>query len=377
LPSQFHVKIVIVGAGIIGTSIAWHLSRAMETDILILDRSEPGGLATNAAAGILGPFNETDREGPFLDLMRASLSLYPDFVASLIEETGLSPDFVKSGILSVASSDEEEDALKKRWQWQKPIDHSIEWLSGKSARELEPHLGEEVRSAIRYPHESHVYAPRLLRALQGSISQRKISWRRGEPVTSVRENGSRGVVVTTSRGDQIFAEKVILTPGAFMGGISLPPPVMPVTPVNGQILAVRTTMRPYRHIVFYPPKGYFVPKLDGTVVIGASEDDYGFETKVTPKGMIEFLSPLKKVSPHLLEQPFHHAWSGLRPKTPDGLPIIGPHPSSPNIMVAAGHYRNGILLSPVTGAIIASLLTGKPLPVPIEPFSPKRFQSND
>ena len=98
----------------------------METDILILDRSEPGGLATNAAAGILGPFNETDREGPFLDLMRASLSLYPDFVASLIEETGLSPDFVKSGILSVASSDEEEDALKKRWQWQKPIDHSIE-----------------------------------------------------------------------------------------------------------------------------------------------------------------------------------------------------------------------------------------------------------
>ena len=369
------MKIVIIGAGIIGTSIAWHLSRAMEENILVLDRSEPGGLATNAAAGILGPLNETDHEGPFLDLLRASLALYPDFVEALMEETGLSPDFVRSGILSVASSDEEEVLLKKRWQWQKPLDNSIEWLSGKEARAMEPHLGEDVQAAIRYPNESHVYAPRLLRALQGSISQKKIDWRRGEPVVAVRENGSEGVVVTTSRGERIFAEKAILTPGAFMGGISLPPPIMPVTPVNGQILAVRSTQRPYRHIVFYPPKGYFVPKLDGTVVIGASEDDYGHETKVTPKGMIDFLSPLKKVSPHLLEQPFHHAWSGLRPKTPDGLPIIGAHPSNPNIIIAAGHYRNGILLSPVTGAIIANLLTGKNSPVPIEAFSPGRFKS--
>jgi len=364
---------VIVGAGIIGTSIAWHLSRAGEESILILDRSEPGGLATNAAAGILGPLNETDQPGPFLDLLRASLAIYPEFVSTLIEETGLSPDFVKSGILSVASSDEEETSLKGRWQWQKSVDNSIEWLSGKSAREMEPYLGEDVRAAIRYPNESHVYAPRLLRALQGSIAQRKISWRRGEPVVSVRENGSSGVIVTTSRGEQFFAEKAILTPGAFMGGISIPPPAMPVTPVNGQIMAVRTTQRPYRHIVFYPPKGYFVPKLDGTVVIGASEDDYGHETKVTPKGMIDFLIPLKKVSPHLLEQPFHHAWSGLRPKTPDGLPIIGTHPSSPNIMIAAGHYRNGILLSPITGVIITALLTGAPSPVPIDSFSPGRF----
>ncbi len=373
MPNSQHARTVIIGAGIIGTSIAWHLSRLGENDLLILDRSEPGGLATNAAAGILGPFNETDCPGPFLDLLRRSLSLYPDFVSALIEETGLSPDYVRSGIMAVATTEMEEKNLRKRWDWQHPLDHTLEWLDGDEARKQEPHLGKELRCAIRYPGESHVYAPRLLRALQGAISSRNIAWRRGEPVISVRENKAQGVVITTSRGETIEAERAVLTPGAFMSGISLPPPAIPVTPVNGQILAVRTIKRPYHHVVFYPPKGYFVPKLDGTVVIGASEDDYGYETKVTPRGMLEFLSPLTRVSPHLLEQPFHHAWSGLRPKTPDNLPIIGHHPESPNILIAAGHYRNGILLSPVTGEIVAALITGKTSPLPIEAFRANRF----
>ncbi len=368
-------EVIIVGGGIIGCSIAWQLS-CRGRSVRILERQEPGGLATHAAAGILGPFNETDRPGPFLDLMRRSLHLYPDFVARLIEETGLSPDFEPSGILSVALSGEERGGLLERYAWQSALDPSIVFCEPDQARLFEPALTGPFDSAIYYPDEGHVFAPRLIKALLGALTRRRVPLEQGVAVTRIAPSGHGTLLVYDQEGECREAEKVILAAGALLSDIEIPGTRIAVFPVNGQILAVRSPGSFYRRVVFYPPHGYFVPKLDGTVVIGATEESIGPRTRVTPAGLMEFLSPLAGLAPELLDLPLHHTWSGLRPKSSDGFPIMGPHPECPGLFLAGGHYRNGILLAPVTGEIMADWIDGG-APDASTPFLPARFLKSD
>ncbi|MCL4460899.1 MAG: glycine oxidase ThiO [Nitrospirae bacterium] len=363
--------IVIVGAGIIGCSIAWHLRKG-PFRVLLVERSEPGGLATNAAAGILGPLNETSGPGPLLDLMQESLALYPSFVDDVQKASGLSADLVSSGILSVATSPEELKSLTARWQWQQSRGKGLSFLHSDEIRKEFPDLSPSVLGAIHYPHESHVFAPRLLKGLLGGLSRTSVSFRSGTSIRKIRPEGNGDLTAETSHGDRIRSRKIVLTPGAYLNEMEIPSPVPPVIPANGQILSVRIPDFPLRKVVFYPEKGYFVPKLDGTVVIGATEETVGFQTRVTPRGIMEFLAPLEHVCPRLLDAPLQLTWSGLRPKTPDGLPLLGPHPLHSNLIFATGHYRNGILLAPVTGQKIAALLQGKDLD-DLRPFSPDRF----
>ncbi|MHB8423267.1 MAG: glycine oxidase ThiO [Leptospirales bacterium] len=364
--------IVIVGAGIIGCSIAWFL-RNTPNRILLLERSEPGGLATNAAAGILGPLNETDGPGPLLDLMQESLALYPDFVREVQESSGLSADYVPSGILSLATTDSEMEQLEKRWIWQSAHGKDLSFLTGKAVHSAFPDLASTVKGAIHYPHESHVFAPRLLRGLLASLTRHGVSFRPGTSVKRIRADSEGVLIAETSSRDTIQGKKIILTPGAHLNEMDIPPPTPPVIPANGQILSVRAPDFPIRKVVFYPPKGYFVPKLDGTVVIGATEELVGCQTRVTPGGLLEFLEPLRRVCPKLLDSPLQLTWSGLRPKTPDSLPILGTHPKHPNLLFATGHYRNGILLAPITGKKIAGLITGEVDSSSLFAFRPERF----
>ncbi|MHB1286172.1 MAG: glycine oxidase ThiO [Leptospirales bacterium] len=364
--------IVIVGAGIIGCSIAWFL-RNTPYKVLLLERAEPGGLATNAAAGILGPLNETEGPGPLLDLMQESLALYPDFVRDVQATSGLSADYVPSGIVSVATTDSEMAQLEKRWLWQEPRGKDLAFLTGKSLRTAFPELAHTVQAAIHYPHESHVFAPRLLRGLLSALTRQGVSLRPGTSVRRIRPLPGNMLIAETSSGDSIQGKKFVLTPGAYLNEMELPQPIPPVIPANGQILSVRVPDFPMRTVVFYPPKGYFVPKLDGTVVIGATEELVGYQTRVTPGGLMEFLEPLRRVCPRLLDSPLQLTWSGLRPKTPDGLPVLGSHPEHPNLLFATGHYRNGILLAPVTGKKISGLLTGQIDARSLLDFRPERF----
>lgn len=364
--------IVIVGAGIIGCSIAWFL-RHTPYRILLLERSEPGGLATNAAAGILGPLNETDGPGPLLDLMQESLALYPDFVREIQESSGLSADYVPSGILSLATTDSELEQLEKRWLWQSVRGKDLAFLSGKAVHQAFPDLASTVRGAIHYPHESHVFAPRLLRGLLSALPRHGVTFSPGTSVRRIRPVSEGVLIAETSSGETVQGKRFVLTPGAYLNEMEIPPPIPPVIPANGQILSVRAPDFSIRQVVFYPPKGYFVPKLDGTVVIGATEELVGYQTRVTPGGLLEFLEPLRRVSPKLLDSPLQLTWSGLRPKTPDSLPILGTHPEHPNLFFATGHYRNGILLAPITGKKIAGLITGEIDLRSLFPFRAERF----
>jgi len=364
-------EVIVIGGGIIGCSIAWHLS-GRGRSVRILERSEPGGLASHAAAGILGPFNETDRPGPFLDLMRQSLSLYPSFVDRLTDETGLSPDFAPSGILSVAFRPEDRKGLLDRFAWQSSLDPSVVFCESGEARIYEPALTGTFDSALYYPNEGHVFAPRLIKSLLGALTRRRVPLEQGVTVSRVEKKTGGTLVVTDRTGKKWEAEKVVLAAGAMLSDILLPFPSVTVTPVNGQILAVRSPGSFYRRVVFYPPHGYFVPKMDGTVVIGATEEEIGTRSRVTPSGLMEFLSPLAGLAPEILALPLHHTWSGLRPKSRDGFPVMGPHPECPNLFFAGGHYRNGILLAPATGAILADQIEGMS-PEGSRPFLPDRF----
>ncbi|MGC8528984.1 MAG: glycine oxidase ThiO [Leptospirillia bacterium] len=367
-------EILVVGGGIIGATISLALSRR-GASVRILERAEPGGLATHAAAGILGPMNETDRPGPFLDLMRRSLALYPDFVSALVEETGLSPDLALDGILSVAPTPADRPLLEKRHLWQRAIDPDVAFLEGSQAKELEPALTGPLDSALWYPKEGHVFAPRLIKSLFGALARRGVVLEQGVGVARVfaEPSGTLGVVDDTGRVRH--GRVVVLAAGAALSSIEIPGPPVRIHPVNGQILAVRSPGSFHRRVVFYPPHGYFVPKKDGTVVIGATEERIGGRTRVTPAGLLEFLSPLASFAPGILSLPLHHTWSGLRPCSDDALPVLGPLPSCPNLFVAGGHYRNGILLAPVTGDILADMILGQdsPLLSLAKPFSPERF----
>ena len=367
-------EILVVGGGIIGASVALALTRR-GASVRILERAEPGGLATHAAAGILGPMNETDRPGPFLDLMRQSLALYPEFVASLVEETGLSPDLALDGILSVAPGPADRIALEKRHLWQRAIDPGVAFLEAPAAKELEPALTGSFDSALWYPKEGHVFAPRLIKALFGALFRRGVVIEQGVGVVRVHPEPSGTLAVLDETGGIRRARAVVLAAGAALSAIGIPGPPVRIHPVNGQILAVRSPGSFYRRVVFYPPHGYFVPKKDGTVVIGATEERIGGRTRVTPAGLMEFLSPLSALAPGLISLPLHHTWSGLRPCSEDSLPVLGALPACPNIFVAGGHYRNGILLAPVTGEILADMVTGRSTPLTslAAPFSPARF----
>jgi glycine oxidase len=306
--------------------------------------------------------------------MQESLAMYPSFVEEVQRFSGLSADLVPSGILSVATSQEEMKQLTSRWEWQKSRGKDLTFLQADQVRKEFPELSKDILGAIHYPHESHVFAPRLLKGLLGGLGKTSVSFRPGTSIRKIRPEAKHEMTAETSHGDRIRSRQIVLTPGAYLNEMEIPDPVPPIIPANGQILSVRIPDFSLRKVVFYPEKGYFVPKLDGTVVIGATEETVGFQTRVTPRGIMEFLSPLEHVCPRLLDAPLQMTWSGLRPKTPDCLPVLGSHPHYPNLVFATGHYRNGILLAPVTGKKIARLLLERnPKDNSLLPFSPDRF----
>ena len=266
----------------------------------------------------------------------------------------------------------DREELLRRFDWQSPLDPTIAFCEAKEARRLEPALTGPFDSAIHYPSEGHVFAPRLVKALLGALSRRSIPLDQGITVSKVAPTGSGTFTLTDRAGGTWEAEKVVLAAGSLLSSILLPPPEIRITPVNGQILAVRSPGSYYRKVVFYPPHGYFVPKMDGTVVIGATEEKIGTRTRVTPAGLMEFLAPLSELSPDILALPLHHTWSGLRPRSDDGFPVMGPHPECPGLFFAAGHYRNGILLAPVTGQILADAIEGR-ISDAVRPFLPDRL----
>lgn len=365
-------RIVVLGGGIIGLSCAFELqTRGHEVTVLELQRC--GGQATGAAAGMLAPFSE-NVEGPddFFRLCLQSLRLYPQWQETVRQVSKLHFAYENSGSLYVAFHEADLLAMQGRLLWQREFGASVRLLDREELLRQEPQLSKEIVAALHIPEESHVYTPDYIKALE--LACRLAGVTIHENLEKLEVVNWRSEVLIRAADNRTFSgEKMIVCVGAWAKEMESSFDIrIPIYPIRGQICAYESNGKPIRHMIF-GNQGYLVAKDNGTLVCGASEDIAGFDVSTTERGIERLRRWNKNVVPHLEGQSPFHRWAGLRPATQDGLPLIGPLRNAKHVILAAGHYRNGILLSPVTAKIVADLVEEKRDAAHIEAFKPERF----
>ncbi len=340
----------------------------------MLEAGVPGGQASGAAAGMLAPFSENpDQPDDFFRLCLDSLRRYPEWLVSIEAASGMTIEWHPSGSLNIAYHEADLEPLRTRMDWHNRFGADAELVDAAALRRLEPMLSHDVSAAVRYPGESHVYAPQLVAALEQACVQRgvRIVSQTGD-ATDVRISPT-SVEVATERQGRHAADRLVACTGAWSGALErwfgLP---IPVHPIRGQICAYPVPVGAVWHIVV-SSQAYWTAKGNGTHVCGASEDVAGFDTAVTERGIGRLIRWGPRAFPMLADLPVTHRWAGLRPATRDGWPLIGKLADAPNVIVATGHYRNGILLSPVTAAAVGALLDEREAPIRLTAFAPERF----
>ncbi len=363
---------LILGGGIIGCAVALEL-RARKVEVTVVERGPIAGEASSAAAGILAPQAEAGGPGPLLELARASRALYPAWAESLRAATGIDIAYRTDGALVVALHEHELDLLRARQAWQTAAGLQVERLSAAEVRALEPALGE-THGALRFAGDHQVDNRRLARAVEQAAAQAGVRFVSAQ-ARRVLHDGAR-VTGADLDGTPQVAGQVVLACGswsALLDGAGLP--AQAVVPIRGQMIELETRPPPLRHVVF-GDDGYLVPRADGRVLCGSTEEHAGFRKEVTPAGLERLARRVARLCPALGEARVARSWSGLRPGTADGLPLLGPT-ALVGLHLATGHFRNGILLAPITARLIASIVTGERtaagLGIDLAPFSVARL----
>jgi glycine oxidase len=361
--------VVIVGGGIIGCASAYYLSKA-GASVTLLERDEVAGAASGAAAGILGTPPEGLPSGAFGDLCRAGVDAYPSLIETLRSETGIDVQYLASGILLPAATEPRAEALRAVSRW-KGLGLNLEWVERGPLRLLEPALADGVLGAA-YSAEGHHVNPGLMtQALAQAAAAAGAVVKQATAIVGFLRRGSRVAAVRTSNGGTIAADHFVLAAGPWTRRLARRLGVdVPTRPMRGQMLAYRSTT--VRHIV-WGEDGYLVPKAGGFLFAGATVEDVGFRPVTTRKGLAQVRRMAMATAPSLRYPDIASDWAGLRPGSPDDRPIIGRLPGWENVLVATGHFRNGILLGPITGRLIAQLVTEGRTELPLEPFRVERF----
>jgi len=357
---------LIIGGGIIGCSIAVELARA-GARVLLLERDRIGCEASGEAAGMLAPQAEGVVPGPFLDLCLKSRAMFGSLHQMLKEETGIDIEYVRSGILSLLLTEEDEVHGKRLLEEQRGRGLKVEWWDRQQVLEAEPHVTPETRGALHLPDDHQVQNARMVRALALLAARLGVQIIEGSPATGLVRHRDR-VTGVRSLTETYQADAVVIAAGAWSGGIGqLVGREIPIRPARGQLLSLETRGDLCRHVL-YAGKGYLTPWPNGEVVVGSTVEFAGFEKAVTVAGVEELLGLAKRLVPAAASRPILRAWSGFRPWTPDELPYIGPVPGAPGLYIASGHGRNGILLAPVTGQLMAELLREGKSSLALTPF---------
>lgn len=363
--------VVIVGGGVIGCAIA-RLLASSSVDVTVVERGDHPAEASWAAAGMLSPLAESDRPGPFLDLLLAAVTRFPALATSLLEETGIDIGYRSEGTLLLALGEADERVLEARWRWQSDAGLPVERLTAGETLELEPAVSEAVRRGLRFPLDHQVDSREMSRALWGSAESAGARFVTRREVSAIERAGDRAVGVRLRDGELLGAGAVVVAAGSWAGGLlGLPRPI-PVRPVHGQLISLDGRDLGVRHVVD-TPRIYLVPRRDGRIIAGATVESTGFAKAVTATGVASLHSAAAEAIPDLEGREVLDAWSGLRPGTPDDAPIVGPDPDVPNLFYATGHFRNGILLAPITGEAVAAWVTGAEPPAELAAFGIERF----
>lgn len=365
-------SVIIVGGGIIGLSCAFEAAQG-GASVTVVEPGAFGGQASGAAAGMLAPFTENaEQPDAFFRLCLDSLQRYPAWVERIEAVSGISAELMTSGSLSVAMHEADVLPLQTRMAWQHSFGADAELVEGKCLRKLEPALSERAVAAIYSPKESHVYAPKLVESLEAACRKLGVNLVSNAGGITV-ENSDNGVRIRTGSGEAIDSDKLVVCAGAwachYAELLGLP---IPIHPIRGQICAFDGPLPEVNHMVF-SSQAYWVGKKNGQLVCGASEDVAGYDNSVTERGINRLLRWGPGLFPFLEGKQPVLRWAGLRPATLDGYPLIGQVPGQPSVIIAAGHYRNGILLSPATAAIVGDLLAGRPTAESLASFAPDRF----
>lgn len=368
--------VAVIGGGLIGCSIAFEVARRGAT-ALVLERSRPAREATWAAGGMLSPLSEGLTPGPFLDLGLASLDLYPGFIRSIREASGLPVEIVESGKLVVAFDPGELEVLEAEHATSDPgRSVAARRLTASEILAREPVLSPEVRGGLFFENEGQVDNRLLGRATSRAAEAAGATVRTGARVRSIRRTGGRADGVELDDGTSIAAGSVVLAAGAWSGGLQGLPRPLPVRPVRGQMLSLDMGPDPLTTIV-ETPGAYLIPRRGGPLVVGSTMEEVGFRVETTDEAIQGLLDAARTALPSLEEAHPTERWAGLRPGTPDDLPILGADPELEGLFYATGHFRNGILLAPVTAASLGALILGDETPpVDLDPFRPDRFPAS-
>jgi glycine oxidase len=361
--------VIVVGAGVVGLSAARRLAERGGR-VLVIESTRVGAEASSAAAGMLAPQAEAHTDSPLLPLALLARDRHLELAPILEDETGMALGLSRRGSIEVAFTDDDEATLRARLAWQGARGLPIEPLTAGEIHEAEPNLSPLARFGLYFAGDRRIDNAQLVRALAASAVAKGAAILVGRPVTGLAL--ADGKVAGVRAGNETLHAPVVVNAmgawAALLGGDPWPPAV---EPVRGQIIAFDVAPPLLRHVVACP-RGYLVPHADGRLVAGSTSERAGFDKSLTAAGMRYVLDVALEIAPSLADQRVANAWAGLRPATPDGLPFIGPG-ALPGLWHACGLFRNGILLGPLVGELVADLLSGVTPSLDLRPFSPSRF----
>lgn len=365
---------LIIGGGVIGLAIARSLHKKGFRRITILERGEIGKEASFAAAGMLAPQAETDKPDDFFHFCNESNLLYPKFAEELFDETGIDIELDISGTLYLAFHEGDVEEIRARFEWQKAAGLEVEHLSARQIKQAEPFVSPDVLEGLFFPNDRQVENRKLLIALKTYAELNEIEIVENTKVENLLIENDKILGARTS--DRTYSgENVIIATGAWTSLIKADEiPLPKVTPIRGQMMSFHTAKRLFTRVI-YSPRGYIVPRKLGKILAGATVEDVGFDKSVTNAG-IEFVREnAVEISPSLAGLPVDENWAGLRPFAANGLPVLGRFPQCENLFIATAHYRNGILLAPLTAEILSDKIAGISDSKYLEIFGVRQFSA--
>jgi len=361
--------VIIVGGGVIGASIALELA-AEKLGVVVLDRQQPAREASWAAAGMLSPGPDSPDALPLVPLAKESMRLYPEFIGAIEELSGKTTGFARKGVIevfTVPNGESERDKMVAQYQ---TLGLTIEPIAADVARKAEPVLGPAVRAAAWLPQEATLDPRMLMDALLTAAGNRGVEIYADSPVDRMMLDGNHCTGVVT-RGMNISAKCIVVAAGCFSGAIDWLGRYAPTRPIRGQMLALESKSVSLGRTL-RSNNAYLVPRPNGRIIAGSTLEDAGFEKHVTPAGVRKILNGILELAPAFANAQLVDAWAGLRPGTPDHLPILGPTDIR-GLYMATGHYRNGILLAPATAKFLSRWILGGKPELDTDRFSPLRF----
>lgn len=363
---------IIIGGGVIGCSIAYRLAKE-GLSVAVFDAGK-AGQASMAAGGMLGAQNEFERENPLMEMALDSRAMFPHLRDELLSESGIDIELRKAGLLKTAATEADRDELHEQFQFLSKKDTSIQWLEPEELPEVEPCMTPQTAGAIFLEKDHQVKAPLLAQAFLKAALNAGVHIYEETAVLRLLIRQDRIAGIDTSIG-RFYSSHVVNAAGAWSSqllaeiGFSLP-----VIPVKGECLSIRLSGEAPVKTVFAVDGCYMVPKRNKEVLIGATSLPGSFDTSVTARGILSLLQRASRLLPVLNDGAVERTWAGVRPQAADHLPVMGSHPFIEGLHICTGHYRNGILLSPITGVLIKEYLTGsEEARRRLAPFAPSRF----